>query len=161
VIDARQLARDYAVAPQIEPADCAAAAAMGFRHLVNNRPDGEVPETLQDAAMAEAAAAAGLGYLALPVGHGGFDPHGIERLAHLLDTADGPILAWCRSGTRSAMLWALARARGGSPPAGLVAAARHVGYDLGLLVPVLDRLAREACHGDGSDPEARQGPPDR
>jgi uncharacterized protein (TIGR01244 family) len=95
------------VAGQIDPADVTRAAAQGFRRVVNNRPDGEALDQPAGAAIAEAAAAAGLDYVAIPIA-GGFTMPQVEAMAAALD--DGPVLAFCRSGTRSTNLWALAAA---------------------------------------------------
>lgn len=119
-----------AVAGQIAPEDVAAAAAAGFTHVVNNRPDGEERGQPACAAMRAAAQAAGLGYTPIPVDHSGFDMGQVEAMAAVLDAAPGPVLAFCRSGTRSANLWALAEARRGGDPDAIIAAAARGRYDV-------------------------------
>src|SRR3712207_1548634 len=109
------------VAGQLGEADLAQAAAQGFRRVINNRPDGEAFDQPSGAAMAQAAQAAGLDYVAIPVA-GGFAMPQVEAMAAALD-ADGPVLAYCRSGTRSTHLWALAAAYRGGDPEAIVAAA--------------------------------------
>ena len=109
--DFRTLSADYSVAPQISIEDVAEAKAAGFAMLVNNRPDGEEPAAPQGDEIAHAAAAEGLAYAAIPIGHAGFSHAQIDALDTLLASATGPILAYCRSGTRSTHLWALTRAR--------------------------------------------------
>lgn len=141
--DFRPLTPAYAVAPQISLADVAAAKDAGFVLIVNNRPDGEEPGAPQGDAMAAAAADAGLGYVAIPVGHGGFSHVQIDALDAALAGAGGPVLAYCRSGTRSTHLWALARARAGDDLDGLCVAAGKAGYDLSALRPMMDALAGE------------------
>lgn len=126
----RTLDETIAVAPQLAPEDMAAAAAQGFTTIVNNRPDGEEPGQPTDAQMRRAAEAAGLAYRAIPVTHAGFADGTIDAMRMVLEGASGPVLAYCRSGTRSAFLWALARARIGDDPAALVRKARGAGYDL-------------------------------
>ncbi len=96
----RPLTPAFSVAPQIGPADVAAAAAAGFRLIVNNRPDGEEPGQVGGADIAAAAEAAGLSYVAIPVSPGGFSPAQVEALTAAVDAAGGPVLAFCRSGTR-------------------------------------------------------------
>ena len=141
--DFRTLSADYSVAPQISIEDVAEAKAAGFAMLVNNRPDGEEPSAPQGDEIAHAAAAEGLAYAAIPIGHAGFSHAQIDALDTLLADATGPILAYCRSGTRSTHLWALTQARGGAEVGGIVDAAAKAGYDLTGLRPMLDALAGE------------------
>lgn len=141
--DFRTLSADYSVAPQISIEDVAEAKAAGFAMIVNNRPDGEEPEAPQGDAIANAAAAEGLAYAAIPVGHAGFSHPQLDALDAVLGGATGPVLAYCRSGTRSTHLWALARARAGDDVDAICEAAANAGYDLGGLRPMLDALAGE------------------
>jgi uncharacterized protein (TIGR01244 family) len=116
------------VAPrQLLPADIPALAEQGIRLIVNNRPDGEEPGQPTSAEIEAAARAAGLDYRHIPIA-GGFPPERIEAMAQALD--QGPALAFCRSGTRSTFLWALARSARGAPAEETVSAAAAAGYDL-------------------------------
>ncbi len=126
------------VAPQISPEDVAAAKAQGFATIVNNRPDGESPDQPPGAAIAAACAAAGIDYVAIPIDHTGFNLDQVEAMAGAL--AKGPVLAFCRSGTRSCNLWALAAAKQGGEPAEIVAAAGEGGYNVAGLLPLLKQL---------------------
>lgn len=137
----RKLSEDFAVAPQIGPQDVATAAAKGYRLIVNNRPDGEDPSAPQGAAIEAAAHAAGLAYVAVPITHAGFSLPQVEALGRAMLNAPGPVLAYCRSGTRSAHLWALAKARDGAAPDGLIDAAAAAGYDLSGMRPTLEAFA--------------------
>ncbi|WP_375392135.1 TIGR01244 family sulfur transferase [uncultured Sphingomonas sp.] len=137
----RPLNDRVAVAPQIDPEDMAAIKAAGFVAVVNNRPDDEEPGQPGGEAIRAAAAAAGLGYQAIPVTHAGFSHPQLDAMAAALAAADGPVLAYCRSGTRSCNLWALAAAKAGRDPALLVAQAAAAGYDLSGLRPTLDALS--------------------
>jgi uncharacterized protein (TIGR01244 family) len=100
------LTPDFATAPQIAPEDAAAVAAAGFRSVVNNRPDFEggpaQPTSLQ---IEQAAAAAGLAYAFLPVQSAYQSPAEIARMHELLGQLPKPVLAFCRSGTRTANLF--------------------------------------------------------
>ena len=138
----RTVNESIAVAPQIEAEDVLAIKAAGFRAIVNNRPDGEEPGQPTGEAIREAATAAGLGYSAIPVTHAGFDHLQIDAMGRAIVAAGGPVLAYCRSGTRSCNLWALAAAKAGRDPELLVAQAAAAGYDLSGLRPTLDALAR-------------------
>ncbi|MEA3048175.1 MAG: hypothetical protein QOG84_11 [Sphingomonadales bacterium] len=119
------------MAGQIAPADI---AALDVRIVVNNRPDGEEPGQPLSADIAAAARAAGLDYRDIPIA-GSISAAEVQAMAEALDA--GPALLFCRSGTRSTWLWALARASRGGDPDQLVAAAAEAGYDLGPILPYL------------------------
>lgn len=130
MLDPRAVTSGYAVSPQVAPEDIAEIARRGFTVVINNRPDGEAPGQPKSAAIAAAAAAAGLVYVENPVA-GGFPPEAIATQAAALKQARGPALAFCATGTRSVVLWALATAAGGAlSPADILAAADAAGYDL-------------------------------
>lgn len=102
----RAVAPDVCVAPQLHPAAMAEAARAGFRSVVNNRPDHEFePDQPTNAEMEAAARAAGLEYRFLPVDGGYQSPEEIAAMARLLEELPRPILAFCRSGARSARLY--------------------------------------------------------
>jgi uncharacterized protein (TIGR01244 family) len=130
----KKVCEDAWVAGQILPGDVAAVAAAGVRTIVNNRPDHEEPGQPLGREIEAAATAAGLGYRHIPVA-GGFSPAQVEEMAEAL--ADGPVLAFCKSGTRSTYLWAVAQARRGMSAAALVEAAAGAGYDLRPILPYL------------------------
>lgn len=141
----RTLDSDFLAAPQIDPDDVATAAARGVTTIINNRPDGEEPSAPQGEEIAAAAAAHGLAYVAIPITHSGFSHAQIDALAAAIDSSPGPVLAYCRSGTRSTNLWALTRARLGDDPQSLCDEAAAQGYDLSGLRPTLDALAAGAA----------------
>lgn len=132
-----KLDENISVAGQIAPADIATAAAQGFTFIVNNRPDGEQPGQPTGAEIAAAAAAAGLDYRVIPITHAGFSEDQVTAMREALEATDGPVLAFCRSGTRSTFVWALARSRMGDAPDDLTAKAAAAGYDLSPLRPML------------------------
>jgi uncharacterized protein (TIGR01244 family) len=128
--DIRQVTEDFAVAPQISPEDMASAAKMGFVLVINNRPDGEVPDQPDSAVMAAAAKAAGLAYVHIPV-RGGPTAEQVEAVAEAIGGAKGPVLAFCRSGTRSINTWSLGQAASGARPRDeLIGLGADAGYDL-------------------------------
>ena len=129
------------VAGQLSPQDMAAAAAAGFTTVVNNRPDGEAPGQPTGAEIAAAAHAAGLAYHAIPVGQGGMSATQVDAMRAAIEGANGPLLAFCRSGTRSTMLWAIARSRLGDDPEMLAQKAAAAGYDLTPVRPFLGPAA--------------------
>ena len=107
----RKLSDTFYASPQVSPQDISEAAAMGMALVVNNRPDGEAADQPEGAAIEAATRAAGMDYLAIPIGSAGFSEPQVERLQDALASAQGPVLGFCRSGTRSTLLWSLAQAR--------------------------------------------------
>jgi uncharacterized protein (TIGR01244 family) len=102
----RQVAPDVCVAPQLTPEAMAEAARLGFRSVVNNRPDFEHgPEQPTNASIEAAAREAGLQYRFLPVSGGHQTPEQIAAFAQLLDELPRPLLMFCRSGARSTNLF--------------------------------------------------------
>lgn len=141
-MDIRQLTPEFAVAPQITVADVAEAARLGFRTLVCNRPDGEAADQATFGAIAEAAEAAGMAVHFLPVDNRvGLTLDTVEALETVLAEAEAPVLAYCRSGTRSTFAWGLAMARSAEIDT-LIAAAARGGYDISRLRPAM--AARKA-----------------
>ncbi len=137
----RHINESISVAPQIAVEHVAEIAAAGFKTIVNNRPDDEDAGQPSGDAIRAAAEAAGLNYVAIPVTHAGFSHPQIDAMTQALTEAKGPVLAYCRSGTRSCNLWALAAAKAGRNPNLLLAQAEDAGYDLRGIRPMLDALA--------------------
>jgi uncharacterized protein (TIGR01244 family) len=139
--DYKRVTPDFAVAGQLEPGDIAGAATDGFTVVVVNRPDGEDPGQPSEAEMKAAAEAAGLRFVSLP--YTGRTPPGVvAETAALLDETKGPVLAYCRTGKRSIMAWALAQALAGAKrPDEIIALAAQAGYDLEGARGALDTLA--------------------
>lgn len=135
----KNLAPNVYVCAQITPADLGVAAAHGIQTVVNNRPDAEGPDQPASAALAAVATGLGLHYEHIPIVGGAIDAEDVARFRACMD--DGPVLAFCRSGMRSAALWALAAAASDDPERILQATA-DAGYDLAALRPRL-RAARD------------------
>ena len=132
------------VAPQIDTDAVAAAKAVGVTLIINNRPEDESADQTPGADIEAAATEAGVGYLAIPVTHAGFTEWQVTAMADALDSSKGKVLAYCRSGTRSTLLWALARASRGDHPAVLAEQAADAGYDLGPVTAMMDMLRGRA-----------------
>ncbi len=124
------------VAGQTWPGEMEALKAAGVAMIVNNRMDGEEPGQPSSATVEAAAQAAGIGYRHIPVA-GGFSMQQVKAMEEALDAAEGPVLAFCKTGTRSIFLWALARARKGDDAEELVRKALAAGYDLTPIYPYL------------------------
>jgi sulfide:quinone oxidoreductase len=146
------------VSPQIAEADLGALVAQGFRAVVNNRPDGEAEDQPASAALAAAAARIGLDYRHVPAVSGKITDDDVAAFAEALDEVKGPVLAFCRTGTRSTTLWALSEARHLDPEA-ILAAAALAGYDLGALKPRLDVRFRTADLAGGGGRVVEFAPP--
>lgn len=99
------LTPDFAVAPQLTPEQVAALAAQGIRSVVNNRPDNESPGQPPERALREAAQGANLEYEFLPVDSAHITAQDVAQFAELLKRLPKPMVAFCRSGTRSGRLF--------------------------------------------------------
>ncbi len=130
------------VTPQISPFDVPALVEAGFATVICNRPDDEVPFELQAGALQAACEAAGLSFVNNPLTPGGLTNDAIHAQADAIEAATGKVLAYCASGTRSAILWAFATAKEGSiPPTDIIAALDQAGYPLPGLAPQLSAFA--------------------
>ncbi len=119
----------FAVSPQLKPSDMRGLADAGFKGVICNRPDGEEPNQPTVASMQDAAEAAGLGFHHIPVSGGAFPPDVVEAFAKVREQADGKVLAYCRTGTRSITLDALANIENETADERIKRAER-AGYDL-------------------------------
>jgi uncharacterized protein (TIGR01244 family) len=125
-----QLTDTVSVSEQITAVDVAEVAAAGFKVLINNRPDGEVPGQPGSDEIAIAAEAAGLSYFYLPITAFNFPGPDIELMSSLFNNPDEPALAFCRSGTRCTNLWITTRSEDETDEA--IARGRALGYDLSM-----------------------------
>lgn len=133
--DFRRVTDQLSVAPQIALSDLTAAADQGFKLVINNRPDGEEPGQPTSAQVEAAAKAAGLDYAYIPV-RGAPTPDQVESERNLLESHPGPVLAFCRSGTRSIVTWSIGQAEADNySREELVNLGAEAGYDLGGLLP--------------------------
>ncbi|KLE34620.1 TIGR01244 family sulfur transferase [Aurantiacibacter luteus] len=131
-MDIRRVDESFAVAPQVHASDMQALADAGFTDVMCNRPDGEEPGQPPLAELRAAAEAAGLAFHHVPVTGGAFPEHAVSDFARLRHDAKGPLLAYCRSGTRSMTLETLANPDGLSVDERMERA-EAAGYDLSSL----------------------------
>lgn len=130
--------------PQITLAEVAYAKALGIGTIINNRPEGESDDQVPGDDIARAAQEAGIRYVAIPVTHAGFSMTQVQAMQQALaDAGDAPVLAYCRSGTRSTLLWALAQAQAGAAPDEIAAKAAGAGYDIAPVRATVDMLAAQ------------------
>ena len=139
--DFREVTDGFLASPQIGLDDVREAQARGVSLIINNRPEGESDDQVPGPQIEAAARAAGMDYRAIPVSHAGFSEDQVEAMVAALEGAEGPVLAYCRSGTRSTLLWALAQASQGADPEEISARAAGAGYDVAPIRALIDMLA--------------------
>ena len=125
----RQVTPDYFVSPQISAEDIPAIIEAGVTVIINNRPDAEIPPSHQAAAMEAAATAAGVQIVHLPITHQTMTSENVAAHNEVIAQAEGKVLAYCASGTRSTVIWALGQA-GKASADDILATCRNAGYDL-------------------------------
>lgn len=137
----KQLDDTMFASPQITPDQVREAAAQDITLIVNNRPDDEDPGQPAGAAIESAAREAGIDYVAIPVTHAGFSLPQVEAMQRALDANHGKTLGYCRSGTRSTLLWALAQAHRGGDTDAIAEQAKKAGYDVSPVRSIMDAFA--------------------
>lgn len=141
--DFRKITDSVSVASQISAEDIGAAIAAGFTLIINNRPDGEERGQPTNEELSAVAKEKGIKWATIPVVGGQLTFEAIEMTSLAIKDAGGPVLAFCRSGTRSCTLWSLAQAlMGGMETADIVEAAAKGGYDVSGMAPTLESLAQ-------------------
>jgi uncharacterized protein (TIGR01244 family) len=136
----RRLTDSILASPQISVDDLAEAKALGVALVINNRPEGENDDQVPGAQIESAARALGMDYIAIPVTHSGFSGPQVDAMAAALAKSEGKVLAYCRSGTRSTLLWALAQASAGANLEEVTTQAAAAGYDVTPVRPLMDML---------------------
>ena len=140
-MDIRAITPDYAVSPQIEPGDLPAIKAAGYVTVIDNRPDGEIPPHLHMTEMRKAAEALGLTFVANPVIGGAMTMDNVTAQGAAIAASSGPVFAYCASGNRSSVVWALSQA-GKQSVDDLVGLPARFGYQLDHLRPQIEALAK-------------------
>jgi uncharacterized protein (TIGR01244 family) len=134
------LGPELSVAGRLDRADIDALAGAGVRTIINNRPDGEDPGQFPAAEARRIAETHGIAYHHIPITAATLSRADVDAFAMALRDAPGPVVAHCRSGTRSTLLWALTRMRGGANALSLIAEAAQHGIDIASLPAVAARL---------------------
>jgi uncharacterized protein (TIGR01244 family) len=140
----RTLTDEIIVSPQIGVDAISEAKALGVTLVINNRPEGESDDQTPGPEIEAATHSAGLNYVAIPITHSGFSQPQVEAMVAALEGAQGKVLAYCRSGTRSTLLWALAESAQGGDPGALTNIAAKAGYDVSPVRPLMDMLKAQA-----------------
>ncbi len=140
-MDMRQITPTFFVSPQIDPSDANDIAAAGVTLVIDNRPDAEIPPSHQADAMEQAVRAAGVAFAKLPLTHQTMTAETVGQQFALATHQDGVVLAYCASGTRSTIAWALGQAQQGTFGVDeIISAARAGGYDIENMRNVLTDL---------------------
>lgn len=140
-MDAREITPRYSVSPQISAEDLPTIAAAGFKTVICNRPDEEVPPSHQAETIRAAVEAAGLRFEVLPLTHQTMTAENVARQRELYEGSEGPVLAYCASGTRCSVVWALSQAPDMAAD-DILARTTAAGYQLDGLRPALEELAQ-------------------
>ena len=144
-MQAKKIHHKLSVSAQIAPEDFAHLAASGVHAVINNRPDNEDPGQMSAAEAAKHAAKHGLAYHHIPITTAEIPAEAVKRFGEVLENAPGPVHAHCRSGTRSALLWALHQVQSGKMTVDeACAAASTHGFDLRAAV---DHHSARLGHG--------------
>ncbi|MFY2823931.1 TIGR01244 family sulfur transferase [Ruegeria sp. MALMAid1280] len=138
-MEIRPITPRYAVSPQITVEDVPAIAEAGFVKVICNRPNVEVPVNMQSDAIGEAVRAAGLEYEVLELTHQTMTPENVALQRQLAESCGGPVLAYCASGTRCSVIWALGQCDRMSTD-DILDATTKAGYALDNLRPTLDQI---------------------
>ena len=134
------LTPELSAAGKLDRDDIEALARAGVRTIVNNRPDGEDPGQLPAAEARRIADVLGIAYHHIPITAASVSRADVDAFAGVLAAAEQPVVAHCRSGTRSTLLWALTRMREGADPFALVSEAARHGIDIAALPAIAARL---------------------
>lgn len=140
----KDITSSFSVSGQMQPEDFAALARDGFTLVVNNRPDGEEPGQPLGSEIESAVRAAGLDYVAIPVSGAGLGAAQVDAMVAALTDEPGRTLAFCRSGTRSSLLWALAQSSRGGDPVVIATQVENAGYSAEPVRPAMVALSAKA-----------------
>jgi len=133
--------KNYHVSPQIEPDQISDIADKGFVRVICNRPDLEVPPSLRSSIMADLATKAKIEFHTLELTHETMTPENILKQRKLFTDANGPVLAYCASGTRCSVIWALGEAITGTNINYILEKTLAAGYNLSGLEVSMRNLA--------------------
>lgn len=141
-MEIRPITPRYAVSPQISVEDVPAIATAGFVKVICNRPNSEVPPDQQSDVIGQAVRDAGMEYEVLELTHQTMTPENIALQRDLAESCSGPVLAYCASGTRCSVIWALGQCdRLGTDE--ILEATGKAGYTLDNLRPALEQMRQQ------------------
>ncbi len=157
-MDIKKVSDHFSVAGQLTVDDLAAVQAAGIKTLIGNRPDGEAPGQVLNADIAKRARELGLAVHFVPVMQDTINSNDVNAFAHILTSAEQPVLAWCRSGARSLTLWSLAQIKGGGDSAPLVSLGNSLGYDFHTFTQKFAGVIAETTGGFAKYPVGQHCP---
>jgi uncharacterized protein (TIGR01244 family) len=143
-MELRQITPDYIVSPQISVEDVPAIAAAGIKTVICNRPDTEIGAEHHAARIEEAVRAAGMEFVLNPFDNRTMTADNMNRQREVIEGMEKPVLAYCRTGTRSTVVWALGQA-GSMSVHDIIQSAENAGYQLAGMQSQLLAMARQ--HG--------------
>ena len=146
-MEIKRISPFLSVSPQIYPAHVERLALLGFKTIINNRPDNETDDQPMQAELSEVAARCGIEFINIPVIPGELTEQNVREFGDAMSRVTGPVLAYCRSGMRSTSLWALYEARHMGSDA-IIDFASTLGYDLSWQKEFLDEAL---AHAGGVD----------
>ncbi len=129
-MEIKQLTPNLSVAPQVTAADIGDIAAQGFKTILCNRPDGEAENQPDFASLQAAAQACDVELIYQPVSPKTVTKENVVDFSNIVESARGPVLAYCRTGTRCTILWGLGESAKGTPIQEIIATATKAGYDI-------------------------------
>ncbi|MBX7458889.1 TIGR01244 family phosphatase [Qipengyuania sp. 1NDH17] len=138
----KQLTEKFWASPQIDVADVETAKAEGFTHIICNRPDSEAPDQPSAAEIGAAARQLGMGFSEVPVSSAGFSLPQVDAMQDALAKGGDKVLGYCRSGTRSTLLWAMVQAKAGADLDDIEQKASAAGYSTSAIRPTMEMLAK-------------------
>ena len=138
----KQLTDSLWASPQITVEDVERAKAEGFTHIICNRPDDEAPDQPSALEIGSAAKQHGMEFTSVPVSSAGFSLPQVDAMQDALAKGGEKVLAYCRSGTRSTLLWALAQAKAGADLEDVDRRAVAAGYNTSTIRPTMEMLAK-------------------
>ncbi len=142
-MNVKKVSPRFFVSEQIDPHDIGVAAVQGIKTIICNRPDHEIAGQPEAQSVADAAADHGIDFINMPVVSGKVTEDNVTDFAEAYKTVQGPILAYCRTGMRSTMLWALTEAELRDVNI-IMSTAMDAGFDLKGLRPRLEARVRQA-----------------
>ena len=135
--------KNYHVSPQIEPHEISEIADKGFVKIICNRPDFEVPTSHQSSIMADLSTKKKIEFHILELTHQTMTPENILKQREMYINANGPVLAYCASGTRCSVIWALGEAIAGTNINYILEKTSAAGYDLSGLEASMRHLSNQ------------------
>ena len=132
---------NYYVSPQLSPDQMEEIANLGFVSIICNRPDFEVPDSIGSSVIGELANNLGIEFYVLELTPEAMTAENAEKQRSLFQKAKGPVLAYCTSGTRCSLIWAIGEAAQGVDTDSILQKTSQAGFSLQGLEPLLHQFS--------------------